>query len=289
MPRCLHSRGVIFNRAKRFAHEAGCRRLTCPGCGPYRVRRISARFMRMRPDWFLTFSLPRGAWPTIENARLIQKGWENLLQALKRNFGLDVAGWVYDVGEPKPECVCDPSLQACLCGANGRQLHRHVLFRVNSPRNRFGYPPWIDFRKVQVHAADCGLGVAHLAIVRTARDAIRYVTRYLTSSLKEEIFDSRRELVHEDVRVIESDRRDQSFVGFEFLNEPPSNSNSTIWSKLKRKRISGVRRFACPEPDLLAEPGWEWRMSTVAEFALHETGEVINPSAQEYVWSPAPG
>lgn len=128
--RCECPRGTVFNRQRRIAMQAGCRRWRCPACGRRKARKVAERFSRLGADVLMTVSLPRSAWATRENAAELQKRCRSLLRYMVRHELVSAYGWVREQGAPRVECVCAPSLQGCACGANGRQLHRHYLLRV---------------------------------------------------------------------------------------------------------------------------------------------------------------
>lgn len=187
---CQNPRGTLYNRHKRRAMQAGCDRWGCEPCGRRKARKVSDRFARLRPDYLMTVSLPRSAWATPENNSELQRRCRWLLRYMMRHGLIEAYGWVYEVGAPRPECVClqeprgaIPALQGCICGANGRQLHRHFLLRAAAGgRNRYGLP-FFPYQRLQEAARRCGLGTLDFQPVRDGAGAARYVAKYLGKSL----------------------------------------------------------------------------------------------------------
>jgi hypothetical protein len=191
---CQHPRGTLYNRAKRRAMQAGCARWGCHPCGRRKARKVADRFARLHPDFLMTLSLPRSAWPTAENNSELQRRCRWLLRYMTRHGFIEAYGWVYEVGEPRPECVClqapietpygtIPALAGCVCGANGRQLHRHFVIRAAAGgRNRYGRP-YLPYARLQAAAKRCGLGTLDFQPVRDGAGAARYVAKYLGKSL----------------------------------------------------------------------------------------------------------
>ena len=107
---------------------------------------------------------------------------------MQRHRLIEAYGWVRETGAPRTECVCSSSLDGCICGANGRQLHRHFLLRVGSgARNRYGRP-WLPYAKLQEAARRCGLGTLDLRPIVSRDGAARYVSKYLAKSLADDRF-----------------------------------------------------------------------------------------------------
>lgn len=196
-------RGTLFSRERRMAMGARCRRWACPPCGRYKASRISARANRLKPDFLMTVSLPRSAWPTLENHRELQMRLRWFLRWCQRHQLVDAYLWVREVGKPRPECVCLKPTEAerrgvdgpqgCQCGANGEQLHRHFVVRVGrgSHRNRFG-SWWLPYARLQAAARRCGLGTLDFRQITDAHGAARYVSKYLAKSLHESFAGTRR-------------------------------------------------------------------------------------------------
>jgi len=161
--------------------QAGCRRWRCPACGRRNARKVAARFSRLGADVLMTLSLPRSAWATPENAAELQKRCRSLLRYMVRHRLVEAYGWVREEGKPRAECVCAPMLQGCICGANGRQLHRHFLLRV--PRRNGFRRGWLPWKKLQAAAKRCGLGTLAFQPVRDGAGAARYVSKYLAKSV----------------------------------------------------------------------------------------------------------
>jgi hypothetical protein len=169
--RCECPRGTVFNRQRGIAMQAGCRRW----------RKVAERFSRLGADVLMTLSLPRSAWATRENAAELQKRCRSLLRYMVRHKLVSAYGWVREEGSTRAECVCDPSLQGCVCGANGRQLHRHFLLRV--PRSNGFRRGWLPWAKLQAVAKRCGLGTLDFRVVFSGAGAGAYVSKYLTKSV----------------------------------------------------------------------------------------------------------
>lgn len=187
---CANPRGTIYSRERRTAFANPCGRYSCAPCGRKKVRKISERFSRLRPTALLTFSLPRSAWATRENIRELQNGQRALFRWMKRHNLIEAYGWVREEGAPRPECVCAPSLQGCICGANGRQLHRHVLLRV--PERKGFRRGWLPYRRLQAAAKRCGLGTLDFQPIRDRVGAARYVSKYLSKSVGAALGSARR-------------------------------------------------------------------------------------------------
>lgn len=167
----------LLNRELRVAIAAPCGGWSCGYCGRRKARKVAKRFADMRPNVLMTFSLPRSAWPTRENAIEMQQKWRSFRRFLQRHKLIESYGWVPEEGAPRPECVCDPSLNGCLCGANGRQLHRHYLLRV--PFRRGFRPGWLPWRQLQAVAKRLGLGTLDFRVIDDPVAAARYVSKYL--------------------------------------------------------------------------------------------------------------
>jgi len=179
--RCECPRGTVFHRQRGIALQAGCRRWRCPACGRRKARKVAERFSRLGADVLMTLSLPRSAWATDENAAELQKRCRSLLRYLVRHELVSAYGWVREEGAPRAERVCSASLQGCVCGANGRQLHRHFLLRV--PRRNGFRRGWLPWASLQAAAKRCGLGTLDFRLVFSGTGAAAYVSKYLTKSV----------------------------------------------------------------------------------------------------------
>lgn len=179
--RCEAPRGTIFHRGRRIAMEAGCRRWRCRSCGRRKARKVAERFSRLGADVLMTLSLPRSAWATAENTAELQSRCRSLLRYMVRHRLVEAYGWVREEGKPRAECACATMLQGCICGANGRQLHRHFLLRV--PRRNGFRRGWLPWKKLQAAAKRCGLGTLDFQPVRDGAGAARYVSKYLAKSV----------------------------------------------------------------------------------------------------------
>jgi len=133
----------------------------------------------------MTLSLPRSAWATKENTRELQTRCRSLLRYMTRHKLLEAFGWVREEGAPRAECVCDrAALNGCICGANGRQLHRHFLLRMPA-RKGFRQGKWMPFKKLQAAAKRCGLGTLDFRPITNEGGAAAYVSKYLTKTIGE--------------------------------------------------------------------------------------------------------
>lgn len=235
---------------------------------------MAARFERLRPDYFLTLSLPRSAWPTRENMRELQDGCRSFLRYLQRGNLVEAYGWVREVGAPRSECVCDPSLQGCICGANGRQLHRHFGLRLASGgRNRYGRP-WLPYEALQRAAKRCGLGTLDLRQVFSAKGAAKYVAKYLS-----------KDLGAADVPVVSAAARlcspcgGRGVFGGTYAGKrrcPGCGGRGVVVSTSSRS----PRRYALSVPDDTPRAeGWSYTWRSPALIALETTGEVIPAGA----------
>jgi hypothetical protein len=171
--------------------QAGCRLWKCRPCGKRKAAKVAERFSRLEPDFLMTLSLPRSAWPTRENTRELQMRSRWLLRYMRRHRFVEAYGWVREAGAARAECVCAPTLQGCICGANGRQLHRHFLLRM-APRNGFRRGRWLPYAKLQAAAKRCGLGTLDFRPVHHGIGSARYVAKYLGKSLSEALGRARR-------------------------------------------------------------------------------------------------
>lgn len=182
MDYCPNPRGTLIAPDRRYAMASPCGCWGCTPCGRHKARKVSARFAKLRPDYLMTLSLPRSAWATRANVRELQTRCRWLLRYMKRHGLLEAYGWVREEGAPRAECVCSPGLDGCICGANGRQLHRHFLLRLAGAANRFGRR-WLPYAKLQETAKRCGLGTLDFRPVHSGEGAARYVSKYLFKSV----------------------------------------------------------------------------------------------------------
>ena len=136
----------------------------------------------MKPDYLMTLSLPRSAWATVANVAELQMRVRWLVRYLQRHRLLRSYCWVREEGAPNPDCVCDRSLEGCVCGANGRQLHRHFLLTLGTAANRFGRR-WLPYARLQAAAKRCGLGTLDFRPVTSRGGASRYVSKYLAKTV----------------------------------------------------------------------------------------------------------
>lgn len=180
MSLCENPRGTLYNRQRRIALRAGCRRWACKSCGRRKARRVAARATLIRPDYLLTLSLPRSAWATRENVAELQRRARWFLRYCQRHKIVTGYLWVREVGKPNDLCVCHASLQGCICGAGG---HRHFLIRGGqNSRNRYG-KIWMPYAQLQAAAKRCGLGTLDFRQINDSHGAARYVSKYLGKQL----------------------------------------------------------------------------------------------------------
>jgi hypothetical protein len=208
-----------------------------------------------------------------------------LLRYAQRHRLIEAYGWVREVGAPRPECICDRSLQGCICGpfthpsglSGGRQIHRHFLLRLASGgRNKFGRP-WLPYEALQAAAKRCGLGTLRFDPIFGARGATQYVTKYMVKSLG----------AH-DAPVVSADARPCSVcLGRGFFGGtkprawrtaggkrrcPECNGRGVVVAKLHR----APRRYALSVPDDTPRAeGWSYTWKPPALIALETTGELI--------------
>jgi hypothetical protein len=123
----------------------------------------------------MTVSLPRSAWATPENTRELQNNLRSLLRHMHRHGWLAAFGWVREVG------------------ANGRQLHRHFLIRLDRRASRgFRRGRWIPYARLQTVAKGCGLGTLDFQPIRNDEGAAVHVSKYLAKSVGQAVGRARR-------------------------------------------------------------------------------------------------
>ena len=192
--RCLGRRercgkGTLYSPELRIAVSARCGLSSCTirgadgkTCGQRKAARVAARAERLQPDYLLTLSLRRSAWASPASLAELQQGTRWLMRYMQRHGLISAYCWVREEGAPNPECVCNPSLDGCLCGANGRQLHRHYLLRLGTEANRYGRK-WLPYEALQAAAVRCGLGTLDFRPVVTRDGAARYVAKYIGKTI----------------------------------------------------------------------------------------------------------
>jgi hypothetical protein len=260
----------------------------------------------MEPDFLMTVQLVRdgggSSWPTRGNFALLQARCKSFVRFLHRHRLVEDGGWVREVGKEKPECICLqdhdravaaglPPLEGCICGANGRNLHRHYAIRLKrGNRNRFGRP-WLPYALLHESARRCGLFGLDLQPIYRAGGAANYVAKYLTKTIGRRLFEE-----VEATRACSACRGRGSFdcrkcdsrfhVGP--CHECFDTGSFCCFECRGRGRIAVAsrepRRFAIttpvPPPD---ETGWSYTSKSPAAVALEATGEVIDPSSD--FWS----
>ena len=153
---CVSRLGVFVNTRTGEVREAGCKRWTCAGCGPRRVRRFIARIKSAGLyRWLITLTLAGDAEATSANAARLHVGWRALYRHLRRTAGLGHYAWVRELGDK-----------------HGR-LHMHAI--VDAGR--------FDFRDARAVIARSGLGpVCDFSRLKRSHAATRYVSAYLSKT-----------------------------------------------------------------------------------------------------------
>lgn len=167
---CKHGRpGFLVNRATCRFMRLTCQKWACDACGPYKARRVKTRFLLMRPNWFITFTLAgdRGE-ASPENEAFAKSAIRTFINWMRRQPWGHLAGdrlkvgWVRELGEK-----------------HGR-LHFHALVHLN-PR-----VPLLPFSKMQRIARGLGLGTLDVKRIWREEGAARYAAKYLTKSMHDD-------------------------------------------------------------------------------------------------------
>lgn len=146
-----------------------CQKWACDACGPHKARKVKARFLLMRPNWFITFTLvgDRGQ-ATPENETWAKGAIRTFVNWMRRQPWGHLAGdrlkigWVRELG-----------------GQHGR-LHFHALLHLN-PRVSI-----LPFSKMQGIAHGLGLGTIDCKRIWREEGAARYAAKYLTKSMNDD-------------------------------------------------------------------------------------------------------
>lgn len=259
MTQCENPRGTLFNRERRIARQAGCGRWRCAACGAFKAKRVAGRFARLGADYLVTLTLPPGrGWPTPENYAHLQNSWRSFSRWLQRHRLVAAYGWVGEVSERNPACVCLSPDEArtrgvdgganelgqaymrapadCLCGAGGNRLHRHMLVRLAGAANRHGRK-WLPYAAMQRAARRCGLGTIDCRPIFSGQGAARYVLKYVTKTIGADARDSRRRRFAMNERIEELKESGWCFswlrvalVAVEELGAVAVDWNATYWS-----------------------------------------------------------
>lgn len=242
---CLNPRGTLYNRERKIARVAGCGRWKCGACGRFKARRVAGRFARLGADYLVTLTLPPGrGWPTAENYEHFQHAWRAFSRWLQRHHLVAAYGWVNEISDANPECVCLKPEEArargvagpsdCLCGAFGNRLHRHMLVKLATSANRAGRR-WLPYARMQEAAKRCGLGTVDCRPIFSGQGAARYVSKYLTKSISSASPSRRRFAMN--VRIDDLKEAGWRFawapvatVAVDFLGAVAVDWNATYWT-----------------------------------------------------------
>lgn len=279
-----------------LAFRPGCGRWDCPACGRRKAQRLAGRVERMEPDFIMTVQLARegggSSWPTRRNLDEMRERCKSFMRYLHRHGLIEDYAWVREVGKTKPECICDPSLDGCLCGANGRNLHRHYAIRLKrGNRNRFG-KPWLPYALLHESAKRCGLFGLDFQPIHRAGGAAIYMAKYLTKTIGGRLFEE-----VEERRECSACRGRGSFpcrkcdsrfhVGpcHACFDKGSFRCGDCEGRGYRLVASREPRRFAITMADDTPPPEIEYSYTskTPATVALEATGEVIDPSSE--FWS----
>lgn len=132
----------------------GCRKWTCPQCGPRNARAWIMRVKEEPADRLITQTLEGDGRPTRENFSRLARGWWFVRRWLRKQGAAIHVTWVREQGE-----------------RGTRRIHQHCLIDGKTK---------IDLRRLRQVAVRHGLGrFINVRRLKSAHHARRYIAKYL--------------------------------------------------------------------------------------------------------------